>query len=376
MFLPQYHNCELNSVWWGEGFTEWDNVKTASPLFDGHRQPRVPLTDYYDLLDDGELESQALMARKFGIEAFSIYHYWSKGKMPLRKPLDLILANPSLNINFSLTWGNHSWTRSWQNRAGALDVLMEQEYEIEEDDRILHFNFLCKAMLDKRYTLVNNRPLFQIYKPETIPNLEDWIRLFRQHAYNTFGLNPWISGMVNTSPLESSAFLFDSLTSFQPTMALYGKESLFDSAIKVDTSFLGYLIRSPKNPFKKLMYKIQDSLPDRYKSKDYEEVWERLIRQYSISSVSSPIPLFPMAFTDFDNTPRYRGRALIMKNSSSECFESGLRRLAQVAQSSDVEEKLIFINAWNEWGEGMYLQPDIDCDFSLLDAVKASLKDK
>lgn len=226
--------------------------------------------------------------------------------------------------------------------------------------------------IDPRYTLINNRPLFQIYKPESIPNIDKWINAFRSHAIKNFNIDPWISAMVNISPLSSVDELFDSMTTFQPTMSLFGKQSIFENSLSFDKSLIGYLLRSPKNPFKKFLYRIKDLMPDKYNVKNYDEVCERLLKQYQSSSELSNIPLYPMAFSDFDNTPRYKGRALIMEGATPELFAKNILELGKVLKNQGYQEDLIFINAWNEWGEGMYLQPDSENKYSYLEAINSA----
>ena len=140
-FLPQFHECDFNNEWWGKGFTEWNNVRNSKKLFNNHDQPKIPLNGYFDLNNVNELTDQANLAKSHGINGFIFYHYWSKGQRPLGKVLDTFLANKVINIDFALSWANHSWTKTWTNNRGSLNTLFKQEYEIDNTN---HFDFIAK----------------------------------------------------------------------------------------------------------------------------------------------------------------------------------------------------------------------------------------
>ena len=69
-------------------------------------------------------------------------------------------------------------------------------------------------------------------------------------------------------------------------------------------------------------------------------------------------PIYPSIFVGWDNTPRRGAQGIIVVNNTPELFGAGLLRLADSVRRSALDEKLIFVNAWNEWAEGNHLEPD------------------
>lgn len=373
-FLPQFHECPFNNKWWGKGFTEWDNVRVAQPLKDGHYQPRVPVNGYYDLTDEGSLEQQFSKARSHGIDGFTFYHYWYDGVRPLGKPLDRILANPSIDVNFSLCWANHSWTRSWKNRRGSADVLIEQTYASNKQEREKHYAYLAKAFSDPRYIEIDGSPLFQIYIPEDIQDLEEYIQGLRDFMKTKFGLEVHIAATVRNRRVSYDYLqYFDSLTLAQPTLALFADDNLFAPRIEMPSLqnfFREQALQLPM-PLKKIMYNVQDLVPGTPSYFDYDETWKTLLRQTQLAIQKAPIPINFSAFTEFDNTPRYVQRAKIVEGFTPEKFQDFISQLIGLARSQD--SSVLFINAWNEWGEGMHLEGDEKYPHERLTAVKNAL---
>lgn len=371
MYLPQFHDCPLNSKWWGHGFTEWNNVRAAKPLFTGHQQPRMPLGGYYSLDDPEVIQAQADQAKAHGIDGFAIYHYWYQGIRPLAKPLDLILAHSDLNLSFSLCWANHSWTRSWKNRRGSLDVLIEQTYETNDRARAQHEDFLCRVFADLRYIRVKGKPLLQLYIPESIPELPRFIERLRFAAQRQLGTEIHVSAMLTAwQPNWSYLNNFDSVTLFQPSLALFSPVELFaEDAVGLNGTGLAARLRSGPAWLKRFIYLIQDRLPESHQLFSYDDTWDRLIRQYEHCAQSYKGQVYPMAFVDFDNTPRYRARARIFEGYSDASFKRYLSRLTELTHLNQ-KDGIVFLNAWNEWGEGMYLEPDTSSGLARLAAVR------
>ena len=162
-YLPQFHCFPENDAWWGTGFTEWNNVRSAQPLFKNHNQPRVPLdNNYYDLTETENLRWQAHLAQKYGVYGFCYYHYWFNGKLLMEKPMEQMLSDKEIQLPFCICWANENWTKAWAKR--SKEVLIAQNYENKEDWK-KHFEYLEKFFKDKRYIKCNGKPLLVICRP-------------------------------------------------------------------------------------------------------------------------------------------------------------------------------------------------------------------
>jgi hypothetical protein len=375
-FLPQFHECEYNNKWWGKGFTEWQNVKFARPLKLGHIQPRVPINGYYDLLKAGELEKQYTEAKAHGVTAFVLYHYWYSEKRPLGKPLDLILNAKDIDFQFSLCWANHAWTRSWRNRAGSLDILIDQTYDNIALGAKKHFEYLARAFTDERYTRIEGKPLFQIYIPEDVSNIRIFIQTLRSYMATNHSLELHLSATIR-SRLVDYSFLeyFDSATLAQPGLGMHSPKRIFGKNTEprqFSKSIRSYILMLPK-PLKKLLFRIQDIFPKKATYYDYDEVWQNAVSQSKIAAESCPIPVNFTAFVDFDNTPRYGKAAKVIEGFTPQKFKDYTRALLKISALSG--SHALFVNAWNEWGEGMYLEGDSKYPVERLLALSDAISD-
>jgi Glycosyltransferase WbsX len=371
-FLPQFHDDPYNDKWWGKGFNEWVNVKAAEPLFTGHDQPRVPQDGYFKYEDAEQLISQFDTARQYGIDGFVFYHYWSKGTRLLKKPLEILLSDERVgqNSNFALCWANHSWTRSWKNRQGANDVLLEQGYENTDEQMLEHVRFLVQCFNDKRYLKLQGAPLLFLYRPEAIPNLNRFVELLNRETMDRLGSACHISGMVTTWQTDWSYLDgLSSVTFAQPATSLYAPIDVFSqkSASKTALFSPSSFARSLPDWAKKFLYPIQDRFFDKVTYFDYEKTWNKLLAQMNYGLTLDRTVHFS-SFVDFDNTARYGKRARIFRGFSPQLFEEKMKEAIQLAQLNR-RSGVLLINAWNEWAEGMYLQPDATYGNARLEAI-------
>jgi tetratricopeptide (TPR) repeat protein len=333
-YLPQFHAIPENDRWWGEGFTEWTLVRAAQSYFDGHAQPNAPAADlgYYNLLDVATRRRQAELARAHGIYGFCYYHYWFKGKRLLQKPLELMLEDGQPDLPFCLCWANEPWTRRWDGLDS--DVLQPQDYG-DEADWDAHFQALLPYLQHPRYIRVDDKPMLLLYRAGHIPVLEPMLARWRQRAAEAGLPGLWIVTMLNTF-IES--------------------QRLFDGADATCEFHPGYIANMGVRMRRHGDVTVIDT----------EEVWQ------SILSLRKVHPRqYRGAFASWDNTPRNQQRGLVYPPLSPDRFEQLLRAQAErVMRDDDVADKFLFINAWNEWSETAYLEPDARRGTALLQAVK------
>lgn len=336
LYLPQYHAIPENDEWWGKGFTEWTNVKKAKPMFKGHNQPRVPLNEnYYNLLDDSTFQWQISLAKKYGIDGFCFYHYWFNGKLLLEKPLENYLANPALDLPFFFSWANEPWTRSWDGR--NRNILMNQVYG-GETDIVNHFNYMLPFFKDPRYVKTGNKPLFVLYRANSITYLEEMVEIWNKLA---------------TENGFDGIFFIESLT-------IYQTEKLSD---KTDACFhFEPMWSNMQNGLLNKLLKVKTKLLPPAK-RSYKKSMTNIIEKERISDVR-----YAGFFVDWDNSPRKGKGSLVYSNTSAAVFETYLRKLFDKMKAHGCP--YVFINAWNEWAEGAYLEPDTTREYAFLEAIK------
>lgn len=344
LYLPQFHQIPENDAWWGEGFTEWDSVRRAKPLFPGHMQPMRPLNNnYYDLTDPSVLVEQSTMAQDYGISGFVFFHYWSSGKLLLEKPVELWLETPEATADFCLCWANHPWTRSWDGKDH--EILQDQTYG-DSEDWVSHLDYLLPFFKDSRYRLIDNRPVLFLYNASQVPSVNEmvayWESRLLAEGFNGIYLVEYISTKNPEPNCEASVAVYED----EPLYSLRFEISNLQKANRVIRKWL--------------------KIPE---FQDYRMIWRLMSkkrRRYSGRTIVRS------GFVAWDNSPRRGKRGpMIVRNSSPSLFRKFLTRLLQ-SDRPDLSNELVVLNAWNEWGEGAMLEPSEELGFSYLEAVRAA----
>lgn len=337
-YLPQFHAIPENDAWWGEGFTEWTNVDRARPFFEGHRQPRVPGTlGRYSLLDRATLARQSELARQHGVDGFCIYYYWFDGHRLLEKPLDMWAADADL-LPYCVSWANESWTRRWDGK--EREVLMPQTYPRGFEEGLFHD--LLPHFRNTRYLQVDGRPILLVHRPTLIPDPNSFATRLRTLAATAGLPGLHLVGAETVANLRPAPLGFDAIAEFPPVGANTLRTAQLRPVPGIDKSFRGRLMS-------------YDRLQARYMRR----------REPSFVRYSGVIP-------GWDNTARRMRNATIYYGESPLAYANWLSHARQREKRLRGADGLVFVNAWNEWAEGAYLEPDLHAADAFLRASRAS----
>ena len=360
-YLPQYHAIPENDSWWGKGFTEWVNVKKAKPLFKGHYQPKIPQNNnYYNLLNDEVKKWQIDLAKQNGVYGFCFYHYWFDGHLLLEKPTQQFLKNKELNIPFCISWANSPWTRAWVSKEGQ--SLIDQKYGGKEQWKA-HFEYLLPFFKDSRYIINDGKPLFVILEPNKIPCIEEMLDYWQVLAKENgipgidFAYQYILHGNIDDK--YRKMFTFD--IEFQP---IYALEDAPTKVNKIATRILHVIDNTlPLIDGRKL----SEFLIRRVRKHNYDEIWSALLKHEPKDEKS-----IPGVFVDWDNTPRRGKSGRVFIGGTPDKFQKYMA--LQIKRTKEIYNKdLMFLTAWNEWGEGCYLEPDEKYGDAYLKAIKEAL---
>lgn len=346
-YLPQYHPFKENDEWWGKGFTEWTNVAKAVPQFEDHYQPRLPSDlGYYDLRLPEVMKEQTEMAAAHGIGGFCFHYYWFAGHRLMERPIEQYLAEKdNINFPFCLCWANENWTRRWDGSEN--DILMAQEHSEEDNEAV--FYDLLRHFKDERYIKVDGKPMLVIYRPDIIPNINELSAQLRQLAIK--------EGLPGLHLVATNAFGFDrhkevgfdAIVEFPPHNVI--ADGINTSVTLLNDNFSGHIF-------------------------EYDDVVQySLDRLHSMEEDVASV-YYPTVMTGWDNSARKPGKGNVFHNATPAKFQSWFEGDYRWSQKSHPQgAKFVFVNAWNEWAEGTYLEPDKKYGYAYLNAVRSTINE-
>lgn len=352
LYLPQYHPFPENDQWWGKGFTEWTNVARAKKCFPGHNQPRIPADlGFYDLRIPEVREEQAQLAKEAGIEGFCYYDYWlGNGKRLMERPFTEVVESGKPDFKFCLAWANHSWYKKlWSsNTRGKDKLLIEQQY-LGDEDYTAHFYALLPAFKDKRYVRVNEKLFYLIYDPIGFKDVAHFINLWRKLAHDN-GLNDFYFVGGDYYSHHKKDLLdkgFD---------AIYNPDQLniYRQHTWIKRAALAFMRRYLHLP---LIYKYKDAM------------------KYMLGDDCVERNVIPVIVPNWDHSPRSGSGSYILVDAKPKYFKQLCKKAIEMVKGKPAEEQLIILKSWNEWGEGNYMEPDLEYGHGYIDALSEAIKE-
>jgi glycosyltransferase involved in cell wall biosynthesis len=339
-YLPQYHPIPENNAWWGEGFTEWTNVQPAQPQFAGHYQPHVPgELGYYNLLDPAVQHRQVELAKLYGIGGFCFYFYWFGGERLLESPIENYLNDSSLDLPFCLCWANENWSRRWDGLDS--EILIAQQHSAEDD--LAFIQHVARYMRDPRYIRIDGKPLLLVYRPSLLPSAREtaarWQNWCRVNGIGEI----YLAYTQSFETVNPARYGFDAAIEFPPNNS--APPDITDTANPLGADF-GCTVYD---------WTVFVERSEHYKQPDYT-----LLRSVCPS---------------WDNTARRKNRGTVFLNNTPALYKRWLENAISdtVANRTNPDERLVFVNAWNEWAEGAHLEPDTRYGYAWLQATRNAL---
>lgn len=342
LFLPQFHETFENNAWHGEGFTDWTNVRQTNPLFSHHYQQRFPHPDigYYDVEDTDYLKTTAALMKASGIDGLIFYHYWFNGTTILSEPAKLLLDHPEIPLPWCFCWANENWTRAWDGNEDQ--ILMHQEYS--SADAVAFMEYLIPFFRDDRYLKVNDRPLLIVYRPSHNPMMSEYVELWNQTCAEAGLPSPYLLCTLTRGAVNPDDYGFDAGLERVLHDWTAGNVPEINDQLTFHNRFNGSVL-------------------------DYNSVADYYIGYPPPSDFKFIRSIVP----SWDNTPRYGENAYLLHDSSPRKFSAWLRALILDTRARLAgDERIVVVNAWNEWAESAYLEPDCRTGYAYLNSVARS----
>lgn len=365
-YFPNFHKGDKhNEQWHGEGWTEWELMKHATPRFEGHDMPKVPLWGYEDESDAEVMEKKIRAAAEYGITNMLFDWYWYADGLFLNKALDegFLKSRNADDIKFSIMWANHDWDEIHPiSRAYIENPKRELPWKISEECFFEAIDYIIENYFKRsNYYRIEGKLFFSIYEINKFINnfgsterCRDVIKEIRRRVKE-----------AGLGEVHMNAIVWGTKILMGESNNSVGGKVLRDIGFDSVTSYVW----------------IHEHAPDNFPATDYAEFRELCEKDFArLTEKFKGIPYYPNVTCGWDPSPRtvqtdkygdlgYPFSRILVNNTPAE-FEKALRNVKKMLDESDLKTKMFTVNAWNEWTEGSYLEPDTRDGYGKLEAIK------
>jgi lipopolysaccharide biosynthesis protein len=346
-YSPRFHPVPEDDTSLEEGLTEWNKVTRARALFERHRQPRLPgALGFYNARSPGVWEAQVDLARRYGLSAFCHYYYWFNGRGMLTRPIDELLATDKPHFPFLLCWANEPCSRSLDGLNQK--SLITQSYDANWPEMLALD--IAPILADHRYFRLEGRPMLLIYRVGCLPTPPETLQRARRALQQ---------GGVGDVHIAGAWLRFPGDEDLPQDPASLGLDAYFEfPPHSMPAQLLEGGPSSPVPTFAGTVY-------------DYDRTVSEALAQLALPNFSDR---HRGVMTGWDNTPLCGENARIFHGATPANFRRWLRGVILHERSmNDSRERVVFINGWNAWADGAYLEPDADFGPGWLEGVASAV---
>lgn len=346
-YLPQFPAIPEDGALWNRGFAKRSNTTACgAPRFTDHGRPGEPHSgiDRYDLSDFEVMREQIKLAKMHGVYGFCFY--WFSGKRLAEEPVDQLMNHPEAEVPFCLCWVNESRTRAW-NRPNK-DVLIKRNDGGADSARFI--DDIQVYIRDPRYIRVDGKPVIIVYRPGETLNCCAMFRTWRQRA-REIGVGDiliWIctdKNSVTNSRIQRSV---DAKVLFPPHSMWFTNRQYYGVGL--------HGIRAMIFNYRRIVSRMETVLGQK--------------------SSAYPVPVYRACTMGWDGSAKRKNGWSMFYGFSLQSFYRWTRALVQNARlTHSKEDRFLFVDAWNEWAEGMYLEPNAKYGCACINTLSKALYD-
>lgn len=358
-YFPNYHTDPYNETYYGSGWNEWKLMKEAKARFENHEQPKIPLWGYQDESDPVVMEQKIDAAVEHGLDCFIFDAYYYDNNITfLNGCLDrgFLKATNNKQIQFALMWANHTWTDIHPYRGGTPKVRFDGKITWETFEHVTQ-QIIDNYMICPNYFRIDGKAYFSFYEYNLLKKslggkdaVNQALKDFRARARAKVGelhLN-FIVGEISFLPGEDLS---------------HGYEEINDLDIDSVTSYTW----------------LHHHNFEHFPTEPYRLAREQYTKYLPILSSKFEKTYYPNVSVGWDSSPRtdqgmkyewlkYPFTPILSENTPEE-FGLALEDAA-VFSMAHTSSPIVIINAWNEWTEGSYLEPDTVYRYGYLEKIR------